>query len=90
MKGRQILTHLLLGFILLAVAASYSHFSNSIMVQAVESAAFRLGRPQLGSPSASGSTLSAWTTRNTIEERKASKVPSGPSPIGNRHPPTKP
>ncbi|KAJ4970006.1 hypothetical protein NE237_003105 [Protea cynaroides] len=102
MTGRQILQHLLLAFTLLAVAASHSHFPNPIMVQAVETgkllhfchylpSAFRLGPAEPRSHSSSGSTLATWeNTRKMIQGRKNRKVPSGPSPIGNRHPPTKP
>ncbi|XP_043693314.1 CLAVATA3/ESR (CLE)-related protein 46 isoform X2 [Telopea speciosissima] len=91
MRGRQSLVHLLLAFILLAVAASNSHFSNPITVQAVETAAFRHGSAEPGSHPSSGSTLAIWeNTRKMTQGRKTHKVPSGPSPVGNRHPPTRP
>ncbi|XP_042512389.1 uncharacterized protein LOC122087359 isoform X2 [Macadamia integrifolia] len=90
MRSRQSLVHLLLAFILLAVAASNSHFSNPTMVQAVETAAFRHGPAELGSHSTSRSTLATWENTRKMTGRKKRKVPSGPSPIGNQHSPTRP
>ncbi|XXG54781.1 hypothetical protein AAC387_Pa03g2576 [Persea americana] len=89
MERKQIITHLLLTFLLLSATAHYHNFI-SIMVQARESDNVKRGIKGLESQAVAPQELSTWKIKHEIEANKARKVPSGPSPIGNHHPPVKP
>ncbi|XP_050205903.1 CLAVATA3/ESR (CLE)-related protein 46 isoform X2 [Mercurialis annua] len=81
--SRKTLTRLLLVWLLLV--ASLQYFSFHIKVQATESAHFKLEAAQ---PSSRSRKANIWPSR--VGGRKIQKAPSGPNPVGNRNPPTKP
>ncbi|KAJ8620778.1 hypothetical protein MRB53_029307 [Persea americana] len=89
MERKQVIAHLLLTC-LLAASAQYRNFS-TIMVQAKESDNLELRNKLLESQSVGTQVLASWEkTRQEVEAKKIRKVPSGPNPIGNHHPPARP
>ncbi|KAK7404588.1 hypothetical protein VNO78_05541 [Psophocarpus tetragonolobus] len=79
---RQILVHLLFAWLLFAASALTA---NSAMVLLLHSAHFKLRTLQASPKPQTGHAIPSW-----VEEKKNRKSPSGPNPIGNQHPPSKP
>ncbi|GAB4824377.1 hypothetical protein Ancab_007265 [Ancistrocladus abbreviatus] len=72
---------LLLAWLLLA--ASQNHYT-IIKVQATESVNFKL------QPESSLRSASEYDHPTRVEQKILRKAPSGPNPIGNQHPPSRP
>ncbi|RDY12580.1 CLAVATA3/ESR (CLE)-related protein 46, partial [Mucuna pruriens] len=79
---RQIFVHLLFAWLLLA-ASALNHVTAS--VQAMQSVHFKLRTLHASPKTQTGHPIPSW-----IKEKKNRKSPSGPNPIGNQHPPSKP
>ncbi|XP_059458483.1 CLAVATA3/ESR (CLE)-related protein 46-like [Corylus avellana] len=86
MKRKEIQIYLLLAFILTTSQCYYSTAMRNI--HSAESVGFKLKPAQARESSAAGHMSATWINKSGIQDQKtAHKVPSGPSPIGNRHPP---
>ncbi|KAL2328739.1 hypothetical protein Fmac_022166 [Flemingia macrophylla] len=79
---RQFFVHLLLAWLLLAASALNSVTTS---VQAVQSVHFKLRTLQASPKPQAGRDRPSW-----VNEEKKRKSPSGPNPIGNQRPPSKP
>ncbi|KAG4974034.1 hypothetical protein AAZX31_11G137100 [Glycine max] len=79
---RQIFVYLLFAWLLLA-ASALNHVTAS--VQAMQSVHFKLRTLEANPKQQNGHVIPSW-----VEEKKNRKSPSGPNPIGNQHPPSKP
>ncbi|KAA8543907.1 hypothetical protein F0562_021916 [Nyssa sinensis] len=79
----QTLIHLLLVWLLLTVLQH--HYPITIKVQATDSVNFKLRPAQPSSRSTTTYILSTYA-----EEKKIHKAPSGPNPVGNHRPPSRP
>lgn len=79
MRRAQTLIHLLLLWLLLTA------FKCHTKVQATRSVDFKLRTAKPGSRQTDGQIFTAW-----VEGRKNHKRPSGPNPVGNDRPPTRP
>ncbi|CAK9137859.1 unnamed protein product [Ilex paraguariensis] len=77
------LVHFLILWLLLAT--SQHHYTIASKNQAMESVDFKIKRAQYSSRSTTGRILTPW-----VKEQKNRKKPSGPNPVGNYRPPTKP
>ncbi|TQE03263.1 hypothetical protein C1H46_011164 [Malus baccata] len=83
---RQITTHLLLVWLLLA-ASQYHH--RTTYVQAIESVQFKLNTAQPASGSGSLGSRTRYVLPTKVGGRNIHKTPSGPNPVGNHRPPSK-
>ncbi|CAL5386873.1 CLAVATA3/ESR (CLE)-related protein 46 [Camellia sinensis] len=81
MRRAQTLIHLLLLWLLLTAFAFQCHTK----VQATRSVDFKLRPAKPGSRQTNGQIFTAW-----VEGKKNHKRPSGPNPVGNDRPPTRP
>ncbi|PNY07151.1 hypothetical protein L195_g008948 [Trifolium pratense] len=79
---RQIFVHLFIAWLLLAVSALNHVTAN---VQAIQPVDFKLRKLQATPKPHGEDVIPSWVT-----EKKTRKSPSGPNPIGNHRPPTKP
>ncbi|CBI31692.3 unnamed protein product, partial [Vitis vinifera] len=86
MKKKQILAHLILAFLL---TASQCYYTTAIMLRAMEPVASNTGPAQQRTGSATRYMFATWKFGQQIRGN-IHKVPSGPNPIGNRHPPSYP
>ncbi|GAU49152.1 hypothetical protein TSUD_87350 [Trifolium subterraneum] len=81
---RQIFVHLLFAWLLLLLAASaLDHVTAN--VQAIQPVDFKLRTLQ-----ATPKPHAEDVMPSRVTEKKTRKIPSGPSPIGHHHRPTKP
>ncbi|XP_062154074.1 CLAVATA3/ESR (CLE)-related protein 46-like [Alnus glutinosa] len=87
MKRKEIQIYIFLAFILIASQCCYSTAMRNI--HTAESVGFfKLKPSQARESSAAGYMSAPWINKSGMKDQKAAhKVPSGPSPIGNRHPP---
>ncbi|KAJ1381800.1 hypothetical protein SESBI_44808 [Sesbania bispinosa] len=81
---RQTSVHLLFAWLLLAASALNHITAND---QAIQSVHFKLRTTllQASSEPRAGHAMPSW-----VKEKKSRKSPSGPNPIGNHRPPSKP
>ncbi|XP_044505611.1 CLAVATA3/ESR (CLE)-related protein 46-like [Mangifera indica] len=82
--GKQIVTNILLACLLLA-ASHHQFYSTKFLVQAIPSVEFSVRTPQPSSMAHKGTVFPTWA-----ERKKHRRAPSGPNPVGNQHPPTRP
>ncbi|XP_027345715.1 CLAVATA3/ESR (CLE)-related protein 46 [Abrus precatorius] len=79
---RQIFVHLLFAWLLIA-ASALNHVAAN--VQNMQSVHFKLRTIQASPKPHTGHVIPSWA-----KEEKNRKSPSGPNPIGNHRPPSKP
>ncbi|XP_004505876.1 CLAVATA3/ESR (CLE)-related protein 46 [Cicer arietinum] len=79
---RQIFVPLLFAWLLLA-ASALNHVT--VDIQAIQSVDFKLRTLQATPKPHAEHVIPSW-----VKEKKSRKSPSGPNPIGNQRPPTKP
>ncbi|GMN57238.1 hypothetical protein TIFTF001_026349 [Ficus carica] len=86
MKRKQVFLHLLFAFLLLASRCRYS--STAFAIRAAESVKLNIEHVPERKTLAIRQMLSAWVESRKIGKESIHKVPSGPNPIGNGHPPS--
>ncbi|KAF3965590.1 hypothetical protein CMV_010228 [Castanea mollissima] len=85
MKRKQIQISLFLALILIA---SQCYHSTAMRMHTAESVDFNLKSAQARKSSATEFKSFTWSKSGIHVRENVKKVPSGPNPIGNKHPPS--
>ncbi|PON88692.1 hypothetical protein TorRG33x02_153980 [Trema orientale] len=86
MKRKQFLVYLLFAFLL--VASRHHYPSNAFMIHAAKSVTLNGANTPARKSLALRQMLATLVNSRKLVKENTHKVPSGPNPIGNRHPPS--